>query len=40
MSDVAIFISGFVAGAFVAGIAFGGAYVGFVLRAGQHRRPW
>jgi hypothetical protein len=36
-ADLVLFVTGFVTGAFVAGIAFGGAYAGFVLRIGDRR---
>ena len=36
-NELLVFFTGFGLGAFAAGVAFGGAYAGFVLRAG-HRR--
>jgi hypothetical protein len=39
--DVVLFTFGVVLGAVLAGIVFGGAYAGFVLKArGYRREPW
>ena len=39
MGTIVLFTFGVVVGALLAGVAFGGAYVGFVLRAGRRRDP-
>lgn len=38
-TDLVLFVTGFVVGAFAAGVAFGGGYAGFVLRVRVARHP-
>jgi hypothetical protein len=37
-ADLVLFVTGVVVGAFLAGVVFGGQYLGFVLAAGYRRR--